>query len=76
MKKSISIYDFSFQFSGYGHYKVTYTSPNTGRQWRITTDNMPLIDDTKNAENPKIKDLHILKSICKSGYVVEKQARQ
>jgi hypothetical protein len=62
----ISIYHFDFKFSGYGHYKVTYTSPNTGKQWTRTTDNMPLIDATKNADSPKTKDLNSLKSLCKS----------
>lgn len=65
MKNSISIYDFSFLPSGYGHYKVTYTSPVTGKKFSATTNNMPLIDDTKNADEPKIKDLEILKRICK-----------
>ena len=57
--------DFTFKFTGYGHYKVTYTSPVTGKQWNKTTDNMSLIDDTKNAESPKRKDLEILKQLCK-----------
>ena len=65
MKKAISISDFSFMFSGYGHYKVTYTSPVTGKQWSSVTSNMPLIDATKNAEEPKIKDLQTLKRIAK-----------
>ena len=63
--KKIKISDFSFQFSGYGHYKVTYTSPATGKMWTRTTNNMPLIDATKNAENPKKVDLINLKNICK-----------
>ena len=58
--------DFKFTFAGYGHYKVTYTSPKTGKQWTITTDNMPLIDATKNSGTPKIKDLNVLKSMCKN----------
>jgi len=53
-------------FSGYGHYKVTYTSPKTGKQFTTTTDNMPLVDATKNSENPKVKDLVHLKNICKN----------
>lgn len=63
MKNSIS--DFSFQFAGYGHYRVTYTSPKTGKAFTATTDNMPLIDATKNADNPKAKDLSHLKKVCK-----------
>lgn len=66
MKKSISISDFSFMPSGFGHYKVKYTSPATGRTWQTTTNNMPLIDETKNAEYPKIKDLSRLKYACKN----------
>ena len=61
----ISISDFSFSFSGYGHYRVTYTSPITGKSWPTVTNNMPLIDATKNAESPKIKDLNDLKRLCK-----------
>lgn len=67
MKTTISISDFSFQFAGYGHYKVTYTSPVTGKNWTATTNNMPLIDDTKNADEPKKKDLEILKRVVKNG---------
>ena len=64
--KQISIMDFSFQFSGFGHYKVTYTSPVTGKSWTKTTNNMPLIDATKNAEDPKLKDLKDLKFLVKN----------
>lgn len=68
MQTKISISDFHFEFAGHGHYKVTYTSPVTGKQWKRTTNNMPLIDLTKNAENhePKIKDLNRLKFMCKN----------
>lgn len=65
MKNNISISDFNFLPSGYGHYKVTYTSPNTGKQWTTVTSNMPLIDETKNAEEPKKVNLNRLKSLCK-----------
>lgn len=62
---SISLSDFSFEFAGYGHYKVTYTSPATGKRFTKTTSNMPLIDATKNSESPKKKDLNELKAYCK-----------
>jgi len=66
MKTSIKLSDFDFTFAGYGHYKVTYTSPATGKKYTATTNGMPLIDVTKNAdESPKVKDLEILKRICK-----------
>lgn len=63
MKTKIT--DFTFVPSGYGHYKVTYTSPTTGKQWTKITSNMPLIDATKNAEEPKQKDLNELKRLLK-----------
>ena len=62
----ISISDFSFSFSGYGHYRVTYTSPITGKSWSIVTNNMPLIDLTKNAAEPKRCDLELLKYLVKN----------
>lgn len=63
-----SIFDFDFMPRGYGHYRVTYTSPETRKTWTVTTSNMPLIDLTKNAESPKLKDLNELKALCKSVY--------
>jgi hypothetical protein len=66
MKTNIGISDFSFMPSGYGHYEVTYKSPVTGKKWKIVTDNMPLMDATKNADDPKIKDLQALKLLCKN----------
>lgn len=53
--------------SGYGHYKVTYTSPATFKKWTATTSYMHLIDDTKGADEPKRKDLDALKRLCKNG---------
>lgn len=47
MKNSISIHDFTFEFKGYGHYKVTYTSPVTGEKWDYEVDDMTIIDATK-----------------------------
>lgn len=65
MKTKISIYDFSFSPSGYGHYKVTYTSPVTRKSWTGTTNNMPLIDATRGSDSPKKCDLESLKRIAK-----------
>jgi hypothetical protein len=63
--------DFRFIKSGYGHYDVTFTSPKTGKTWKNTTSDMPLIDVTKNADDkPLQRDLNKLKSLCKSGRVV------
>lgn len=63
----ISITDFIFRFSGYGHYAVAYTSPTSGDTWINTTNDMPLIDATRNSSSPKVKDLEALKRICKQG---------
>jgi hypothetical protein len=64
--QTTTISNFQFIFSGHGHYRVIYTSPVTGKKWTKVTDNMPLIDATKNEENPKRKDLELLKFICKN----------
>jgi hypothetical protein len=66
MKTTIKITDFNFTFAGYGHYKVSYTSPVTRKQWSKTISDMSIIDATKNAESPKIKDLKELKLIVKN----------
>lgn len=63
-----TIYDFDFELAGYGHYRVTYTSPATGKKWSVATSDMTLVDATKNAEEPKRKDLEKLKRLCKNGY--------
>jgi hypothetical protein len=64
MKTQIT--DFTFYFAGYGHYKVTYTSPKTGKKYTTTTTDMELIDATKNSDEPKRKDLEQLKRKCKN----------
>jgi hypothetical protein len=57
--------DFQFIYSGHGHYKVIYESPTTNKKWVKVTNDMPLIDATKNEDAPKRKDLEFLKFICK-----------
>lgn len=66
MKRRISISDFVFEFAGYGHYKVTYTSPVTGERWSRTISDMTIIDATRNSDEPNAKDLERLKRICKN----------
>lgn len=66
MKNSIKLSDFKFQFTGHGHYTVTYISPITKKQFTRNTNDMPLIDATKNSDEPKIKDLNELKKMCKN----------
>jgi len=65
MSSKISISDFQFEFSGYGHYRVTYTSPTTRKTWSKVTNDMRLIDETKNEDSPKISRLNDLKKMCK-----------
>lgn len=67
MKTNIQLSDFNFRPSGYGHYRVTYTSPANGKQWSTTVSDMTLIDATRNADEPKRKDLERLKRMCKRG---------
>jgi hypothetical protein len=67
--RGITISDFTFRLQGYGHYYVRYESPYTKRGWTVLTNDMPLIDLTKNAENPRQKNLNELKSVCKRGNI-------
>lgn len=60
-----SLSNFSFKFSGYGHYEVTYTSPRTQKKFTKTINYMPIIDLTKNADEPKQKHLIELKRLVK-----------
>lgn len=66
MKTQINISDFRFSPVGHGRYSVTYTSPATKREFNTVITNMLLIDDTKNSDNPKRKDLEWLKYYCKN----------
>ena len=67
MKKTLRIRltDFRFKLAGYGQYDVTYISPISGKSWTNHITNMSLTDATKNADEPKIKDLNDLKHYCK-----------
>lgn len=67
MKRDITIDDFSFETYGYGRYRVTYKSPKTGKEYSNIITDMLVIDATKNADEPKKKDLEDLKRACKNG---------
>lgn len=56
--------DFQFIPSGFGHYKVIYTSPNTGKQWKATKTSVAL-ESVLYADKPKVTDLDALKWYCK-----------
>lgn len=63
----ISINDFEFEWCGYGHYKVTYTSPKTCKKWYRVINDMRLIDSTKNeGASAKKTNLNLLKQIVKT----------
>lgn len=66
MATNAKISEFKFMVSGYGHYRVTYTSPVTGKKWTTITNDMPLIDFTKNCEYPKYEHLNMLRRLCKN----------
>lgn len=61
----IRLCHFTFVFVWSGQYRVTYTSPNTGKSWAATITDMTLIDKTKNSECPKRTDLERLKKAIK-----------
>lgn len=65
MRRRISKSDFRFEFSGNGHYKATYISPVTFKEYKTVVNFMPLIDSIKDNDKPKIKDLYHLKQLCK-----------
>lgn len=67
MAQKATISDFNFEFLKYGRYRVTYTSPKTGKQFSKVIDDMTIIDATKNADEPKRNDLENLKRTCKNG---------
>lgn len=67
MRRKTNINDFRFELAGYRLYRVIYVSPATGGQWSTMINDMTLIDATKNADEPKQKDLENLKRLCKNG---------
>ena len=66
MNNKTELKDFSIITAGYGHYKVTYTSPKTGKKWSRTINNAPLIDSVFNTDQPKRKNLDQLKRLVKT----------
>lgn len=72
-RQKISIYDFQFVKTGYGRYSVAYQSPVTLKIWVNETDDMCIIDATKNEDKPKVKDLEQLKRLCKEGRLTTKR---
>lgn len=65
MNTKLNIWDFSFTVAGYGHYYVTYTDKKN-RTYGKTINDMTLIDNTKNSDEPKQVDLKELLRNIKS----------
>ena len=61
MTKKITLSDFTFRFSGYGLYIVHYFSPIKKIEYKGIITDMQIIDKTKNCDNPKAKNLRLLK---------------
>lgn len=77
MKTKTQLSDFSFYFVSWGLYRVIYTSPVTGYVWKALINDMELIDNTKNEECPKRKDLDLLKYYVKRlGYKYNKKGER
>lgn len=56
---------FDFKFKSYGTYEVRFTYPKRGDYWVGIVTQMPLIDDTKNEEEPLQSALKHLLSYLK-----------
>lgn len=57
--------NFTFKFTGAGHYLVTYTTPIRDIKYSRTITDMQLIDNTKGCEEVKQKDLKYLYNAIK-----------
>ena len=46
----MKITDFYFRFVGSGHYRISYFSPITNKEWTKLVTDMPIIDEFKSTE--------------------------
>jgi len=60
-----TIRDFKFKLFRFGYFKVTYTNPANNKEFSHLTNNMQLINNTKNCELPLQNELECLKRMCK-----------
>ena len=70
-KSRASISDFKFITAGYGHFLVRFTDPATGQTYQRITDEMPLIDATKNADEPSQSNIDKLIRFVSRGSLPE-----
>ena len=55
--KANDFHNFSFEYAGSGCVRVTYFTDNRGDYWVAHINDMGIIDDTRNAEWAKAKDI-------------------
>jgi hypothetical protein len=67
-KQKTKITDFKFELAGYGAYIVYYQSPVTNKNYSKRVTDMTIIDKTKNADSPMLKDMEKLKKLVKWGF--------
>jgi hypothetical protein len=46
----IEIGEFNFRFVGHGHYRISFNSPITGKEWSKVTTDMEIVDEFKGTE--------------------------
>lgn len=63
--KANDLHNFKFEKTSAGQYRVTYKTENRGDYWVAYVNAMWLIDETKNAEWAKLKDIKNLRTIVK-----------
>lgn len=63
--KANDLHQFTFKKVGYGCYRVTYTTERRGDYWVANIRDMPMIDDTLNAEWAKTQDIDNLRKFVK-----------
>lgn len=68
--KNYPLAGFTFRPAGFGAYLVTYESDydrKMGRYWQNRIEDMTVIDATRNADEPKRKDVDTLRRMVKRG---------
>ena len=63
--KSNDLSNFKFEHFGYGHYRVTYTTPFRGDYYTAIINDMLIIDHTLHAEIATISSIRYLIRIVK-----------
>ena len=61
--RSNDLHNFQFQIHGSGCYKVTYHTEKRGDYWVAYINDMGIIDDTRNADWAKVKDIEWLRHL-------------